>query len=60
MIKTDLASLGVSHDVFISEYNAPSDFECIWSKDAKSSLSANGHIGGNKCSTEKLFKYKKK
>ena len=34
-----LSSLG--HDVFISEYNAPSDFECIWSKDAKSSLSTS-------------------
>ena len=45
------------HSVFISEYNAPSDFRCIWQKEAKSSLSANGQIGGNKCSTEKLFEY---
>ena len=45
------------HQVFISEYNAPEDFECIWQKDVKSSLSANGEIGGNKISTEKLFKY---
>ena len=45
------------HSVFVSEYNAPSDFRCIWQKEAKSSLSANGHIGGNKCSTEKLFEY---
>lgn len=45
------------HNVFVSEYNAPSDFRCIWSKDAKSSLSANGQIGGNKVSTEKLFQY---
>lgn len=45
------------HNVFVSEYNAPNDFKCIWSKDAKSSLSANGQIGGNKVSTEKLFQY---
>lgn len=46
------------HQVFISEYNAPEDFECIWSQEVKSSLSANGKIGGNKISVEKLFKYK--
>ena len=45
------------HTVYISEYNAPEDFECIWSKEIKSSLSANGKIGGNKNSTERLFEY---
>ena len=45
------------HTVFVSEYNAPMDFECIWQKEAKSSLSANGKIGGNKLSVEKLFKF---
>ena len=45
------------HKVFVSEYNAPSDFKCVWEKQAKSSLSANGKIGGNKISTEKLFVY---
>lgn len=45
------------HTVFVSEYNAPADFECIWQKEAKSSLSANGKIGGNKLSVEKLFKF---
>jgi hypothetical protein len=30
-------------------------FECVWSKEVKSSLSANGKSGGNKNSTEKLF-----
>lgn len=44
------------HDVFVSEYAAPDDFVCVWEKQAKSSLSANGKIGGNKTSTEKLFK----
>jgi DNA adenine methylase len=43
------------HTVFISEYIAPSDFDCIWQKEVKSSLSANGVIGGNKNSVEKLF-----
>lgn len=45
------------HTVFVSEYNAPADFECVWQKEAKSSLSANGKIGGNKVSTERLFLY---
>ncbi len=44
------------HTVFVSEYNAPADFECVWQKEAKSSLSANGKTGGNKVSVEKLFK----
>lgn len=44
--------------VFVSEYSAPEDFECIWEKEAKSSLSANGKSGGNKISTEKLFRFK--
>ena len=43
------------HQVFISEYNAPADFKCIWSKEVNSSLSANGKIGGNKKSVERLF-----
>ena len=45
------------HTIFVSEYNAPTDFECVWKKEAKSSLSANGKIGGNKLSVEKLFKF---
>ena len=43
------------HTVFISEYNAPPDFKCVWKKEVKSSLSANGKAGGNKISVEKLF-----
>ena len=46
------------HQIFISEYNAPDDFECLWQQEVKSSLSANGIAGGNKVSVEKLFKYK--
>lgn len=43
------------HTVFISEYHAPEDFKCVWEMNVGSSLSANGKIGGNKISTEKLF-----
>ena len=46
-------------EVYVSEYNAPDDFDCIWQKETKSSLSANGHCGGSKKSTEKLFRIKK-
>ena len=47
------------HSVFISEYNAPEDFEIIWEKsNVKSNLSNNGRTGGWKLSTEKLFKMK--
>jgi DNA adenine methylase len=45
------------HSVWVSEYNAPSDFKCVWEKKATSQLSANGKIGGSKISTEKLFLY---
>ena len=45
------------HTVFVSEYNAPADFECVWQKETNSQLSANGKIGGNKVSVEKLFKF---
>ena len=46
------------NEVYISEYNAPDDFICIWEKETKSSLSANGKSGGSKKSTEKLFVHK--
>ena len=46
------------HQIFISEYNAPDDFECLWQQEVKSSLSANGIAGGNKVSIEKLFTYR--
>lgn len=45
------------HLLYISEYNAPDDFSCIYEKTKKSSLSANGSIGGSKKSIEKLFTY---
>jgi len=46
---------GLGHQCFVSEYSAPDDFVCVWQKNATSSLSANGKIGGNKISVEKLF-----
>lgn len=46
--------------VYISEYDAPEDFECVWEQEVKSSLSANGVCGGNKVSIERLFKVSSK
>lgn len=40
--------------VFVSEYNAPDDFECIWSKGVTTSLKVHEHENR----TEKLFTYK--
>lgn len=40
------------HTIFISEYSAPSDFNCIWSKPICSSLTKDT---GGKQGTEKLF-----
>lgn len=45
------------HTVFVSEYNAPSDFSCVWQKEVSSSLRANGVILGNKTSVERLFTF---
>lgn len=47
--------VSVDCKVLVSEYNAPDDFTPVWSKPVKSSLSANGSVGGNKTSVEKLF-----
>lgn len=41
------------HKVFVSEYNAPDDFECIWQKEINSNLG-----GTSKKATEKLFTIK--
>lgn len=45
------------HVVFVSEYNAPDDFECLYKKEIYSSLSKNTR--SKKC-IEKLFRYKGK
>lgn len=42
------------HIVYISEYQAPSDFECVWSKTIPSN--ANNKTGKGLTATEKLFK----
>ena len=42
------------HDVFVSEYNAPSDFKCIWEKEVKVSIRPNKTLN----QVEKLFIYK--
>jgi DNA adenine methylase len=41
------------HKMYVSEYNAPDDFVCIWSKDINSNLG-----GTSKKATEKLFMHK--
>ena len=41
------------HQVFVSEYQMPDDFECLWSKDIHSSLTKQT---GAKRGVEKLFK----
>lgn len=43
------------HIVFISEYNAPGEFSCIWEKGIVSSLTQDT---GSKRGTEKLFIYR--
>ena len=45
------------HTVLISEYTAPDDFECIWSKEIYNSLTMSSDKGAQKV-TEKLFRYK--
>jgi DNA adenine methylase len=42
------------HTVFISEYNASDDFECVWQKEIVSSLTKDT---GSKKAMEKLFRY---
>lgn len=41
------------HKVFVSEYNAPDDFECVWQKDINSNLGTK-----SKTATEKLYEHK--
>lgn len=46
---------GEGHTVFVSEYRAPEDFECVWQKEILSSLAVD--TAGKK-GIEKLFRYK--
>lgn len=41
------------HVVFVSEYNAPPDFECVWQRQLSTTLSTSA----GKKDTEKLFRY---
>ena len=43
------------HDVFVSEYAAPNDFGCVWSKEVNSSLTKDT---GSKKGVERLFRHK--
>lgn len=43
------------HTVFVSEYNAPDDFKCVWSKEIINKLTKNT---GSKKGVEKLFIHK--
>ncbi|MCC1483310.1 DNA adenine methylase [Winogradskyella immobilis] len=45
------------HQVFISEYNAPEDFKCIWEKGAKTTFSWHAKNLSTKESVERLFVY---
>ncbi len=45
------------HQVFISEYNAPEDFNCIWEKDAKTTFSWHAENLSTKVALERLFVY---
>ena len=45
------------HKVFVSEYNAPKDFECIWEKEISASANNSIKNGQGKKATEKLFVY---
>ncbi len=44
-----------NNDVYVSEYNAPNDFECIWEKNINVSIRPEKTLK----QIEKLFKYKK-
>lgn len=47
--------VGFGHTLFVSEYEAPKDFECIWEKEIVSSLTKET---GAKTGVERLFKYR--
>ncbi|WP_178986555.1 DNA adenine methylase [Winogradskyella helgolandensis] len=43
------------HQVFISEYNAPDDFKCVWEKPAKTTFSWHAKNLAPKVALERLF-----
>ena len=44
------------YSVFVSEYSAPSDFDCLWSKEVNININASNN--NNKKNSEKLFIYR--
>lgn len=51
------AKANQGHTIFVSEYNAPSDFECVWMQEVSSNLTNNDK---GKKAVEKLFKFSPK
>ena len=47
------------HQIFISEYNAPDDFKCIWEKGAKTTFSWHAENLSTKVALERLFVFGK-
>jgi DNA adenine methylase len=47
----DMVNAG--HTIFVSEYNAPDGFECVWQKEIVTSLTKDT---GSKTGVEKLFR----
>jgi DNA adenine methylase len=45
------------HIVFVSEYEAPTDFECVWSKEISASANNSIKTGQGLKAVEKLFKF---
>ena len=46
--------ISINNEVYISEYSAPQDFECIWFKEQLVTVSKDNY----KTNTERLFKFK--
>lgn len=46
------------HQIFISEYNAPDDFTCIWEKGSKTTFSWHAENLSTKVALERLFVFK--
>ena len=47
------------HQVYISEYNAPKDFKCVWEKPAKTTFSWHAENLSTKVAMERLFVFGK-
>lgn len=56
---TGVVKMSKENWLFVSEYNAPDDFECIWSKENLANFDCNrGNDTSKKIRVEKLFTYK--